>query len=388
MTRSAVARTDALDSAAAGRELGGSIVRQLGGDTPHAVILFASPRHDFGALLAALEASCAPGVLVGASSAGEFTSDSQGVGLACAVALHAPEMRFAAALGRGLSVDRSKAAHDLVAGLHGLSRHDYAHRTAIVLTDALAGHADELVDEINTLTGGVYTLCGGGAGGDDSFERRFVFHGTEAVPDAAVALEVLSDKPIGVGAQHGWQPNSETFRVTEADGVTLGSLNAIKAADVMEAHAERTGQAFDRAAPLPFFLHNVLGVDTGAGHKLRVPLGIGANGSLTCANEVPRGASVQVMDVTKERAAAAAAASVQSAIGQLEGRKPAVALFFDCVATRLRMGTDFGFELDAVQSALGEAKFAGCNSIGQIARVEGQSNGFHNCTAVVCVFPE
>jgi hypothetical protein len=58
------------------------------------------------------------------------------------------------------------------------------------------------------------------------------------------------------------------------------------------------------------------------------------------------------------------------------------------VATRLRMGREFDFELDAVRATLGDAQFAGCNSIGQIARSEGQMSGFHDCTAVVCVIPE
>ena len=52
------------------------------------------------------------------------------------------------------------------------------------------------------------------------------------------------------------------------------------------------------------------------------------------------------------------------------------------------MGTDFHFELDAVQEELNGAKFAGCNTIGQIASAEGQFSGFHNCTAVICVIPE
>jgi hypothetical protein len=29
----------------------------------------------------------------------------------------------------------------------------------------------------------------------------------------------------------------------------------------------------------------------------------------------------------------------------------------------------------------------GCNTHGQIARAEGQFEGFHNCTAVVCLLP-
>jgi hypothetical protein len=121
-------------------------------------------------------------------------------------------------------------------------------RDAFDVADALAGHTEELVADLNVATGGLYSFVGGGAGGDAAFQRRFVFCGT--------------------------------------------------------------------------------------------------------------------------------------------GRKPAVAIFFDCVATRLRMGKEFAFELDAVRSALGDTPFAGCNSIGQIARSEGQMSGFHNCTAVVCVFPE
>jgi hypothetical protein len=64
-----------------------------------------------------------------------------------------------------------------------------------------------------------------------------------------------------------------------------------------------------------------------------------------------------------------------------------VALVLDCAATRIRMGADFGAELQAVKGALGSVTFAGFTSVGQIARADGQFNGFHNCTAVVCVLP-
>jgi hypothetical protein len=140
---------------------------------------------------------------------------------------------------------------------------------------------------------------------------------------------------------------------------------------------------------LPFFLQNVLGVETAAGHKLRVPLGVGPDGSVACAADIPTGATVHIMGTTAESAAEAAASATRDAVRQLGGRQPKVALFFDCVATRLRTGPAFGSELDAVREALGPtAMFAGCNTYGQIARAEGQFSGFHNCTAVVCVLPE
>ena len=72
----------------------------------------------------------------------------------------------------------------------------------------------------------------------------------------------------------------------------------------------------------------------------------------------------------------------------LGGRRPAAALVFDCVATRLRLGRAFDDELGACAQLLKPARFVGCNTYGQIARAEGQFGGFHNCTAVVCVLPE
>lgn len=388
MTKAAVVQTDLQDSSEAGSALGNQISRAFQGERPDALILFASPRYEFAALLRALDAACHPAVLVGSSSAGEFTSQSHGVGMACAVALRAPEMCFQATLGRGLSKDSMKASRELTAGFRGISNPSFAYRTALVLTDALAGHADALVEHISALTGGIYKLFGGGAGGDDQFQGRAVFFGTEAVADAVVALEMLSNKVIGVGVRHGWSPTSGPLRVTEAEGTRVGSLNAVAAAEVFEEHAERTGQKLDRTNALPFFLHNVLGVDTGTGHKLRVPLAVNDDGSVACATEVPEGTTACVMGVSSSAAAEAAANSTKDALRQLEGNKPAVALFFDCVATRLRMGKDFGFELNAVQKQLGSVNFAGCNSIGQIASAEGQFSGFHNCTAVVCIIPE
>jgi len=81
-------------------------------------------------------------------------------------------------------------------------------------------------------------------------------------------------------------------------------------------------------------------------------------------------------------------AATVSALEQIQNEEPEVALFFDCVATRLRMGREFGFELKAVKEALRGAQYAGCNTYGQIARAEGQFSGFHNCTAVVAVVPK
>lgn len=388
MIASAVASTSEPTSAAAGAALGAQIVAALGETPPDALVVFISPDYDYAAVLAALHAACHPRQLIGCSSAGEFTSDKQGVGMACALALVAPELRFATSIGHGLRANSAAAAEALVAGFTGLHDNDYVYRTALVFTDALAGHADHLVEHLTLLTAGMYQFAGGGAGDNAEFRQTHVFHGTEVASDAVVALEILSNKPIGIGVAHGWRPASEPMRVTDSEALCLLSINAIPAVEVFEEHADATAQRFDRADPLPFFLHNVIGIAGGDSYRLRVPLGIGADGAVPTAADVPVGANVRIMQASVASATAAAASATEAALRSLDGHRPHVALFFDCVATRLRTGRDFGLELQALQELVQPARYIGFNSYGQIARAEGQFSGFHNCTAVVVVLPE
>lgn len=389
MTDAAVAHTTLADPALAGRALGEQLARAFPHEPPQAVIVFASSRYaDYPALLRALRAACQPDVLVGCSSAGEFTADALAEGAACALALRSPDMQFTAALGRGLRGDRLAAARELVGQLRGLRTHRYLYRSALVLTDALAGYAEDFVEHLTVLTGGTYQLFGGGAGDDAQFQRTHVFYGTEAVPDAAVALEILSNKPLGIGVGHGWRPASPPLRVTEALGMELRSLNAIPAAEVFADHATKVGMPFDPGDPLPFFLHNVLGVAAGDRYKLRAPLGVLPNGAVACAAEVPQGATAHIMSTSPQATADAATRAAQVALAQLRGARPKLTLLFDCVATRLRLGQAFTDELRAAQEAVGSGLLVGFNTYGQIARASQQFNGFHTCTAVVCAFPD
>lgn len=386
MTHSAITHTDKT-GAAAGAALGQSIREQLGEKAVHALILFASPQQDHEALLRALHDECAPECVVGCTSAGEFTSTIAGTSLTCAVALHADDMRFTAGLGLDLRGDRDAAARSLLSTFTGLEAPEYQFRSALILTDALAGFADDLVDRLTRHSAGTYRFFGGGAGDDAAFSRTVVFCGTRVEADAVVGLEILSNKPIGIGVRHGWTPGGERMRVTEAEGMRLVSLNATPAVAAFEEHAVRTGQPLDRGEPMPFFLHNVIGLESDQGYRLRVPLGIEESGAIACAADIPEGSTACIMATTPAEAAAAAAAATRDAVEQLGSNKPGVALFFDCVATRLRLGAGFDAELSAVKAELGGAEFAGFNTYGQIARSEGQFEGFHNCTAVVCVIP-
>ncbi|HVF69521.1 MAG TPA: FIST N-terminal domain-containing protein [Xanthomonadales bacterium] len=388
MTKSSVTFTELKESKQAGEYLGKQILSSSDNKSPDVVVVFASSSYDYTLLLEAIKKTCHPALLIGCSSAGEFVSNNQGEGAVSALAITSSEMQFSIGIGRDIQKGVKKVAIDIVSSFKGTNNFKYPYKSALVLADALAGYTDHLIDELNTLTFGTYQFFGGGAGDDAKFSKTHVFFGTKAYTNAAVTLEILSHKPLGIGVRHGWEAASKPMRVTESDGMRLVSLNAIPTVEVFKEHAKITKQKFDLKGPIPFFLHNVIGIKTVNGYQLRVPLSINSDGSIECASDIPRGATVSIMKTTSQSATQAAKDALEDALLQMNGEKAGVALFFDCVATRLRTGDKFSSELNTLQKGLGSTQYVGCNTYGQIARVDGQFSGFHNCTAVVCVIPE
>ncbi len=388
VTQVVVSHTTLSSPIEAGAELARNVLHKLADRAPHALIVFASPAFDYRALLKALDEGCHPQLMVGCSSAGEFSGCADSNASVSVMAIVGDDMRFHAAIGRDLDTGLQGAVEQVMAAFTGATNTDFPYRSALIMTDALAGYTDDIIEQITTRTGGTYQLFGGGAADDAQFQETHVFLGTEAHAKSVVVLEMLSKRPLGLGVRHGWEPSGPPMRVTESAGNRVVSINATAAADVFEDHAERTGQQFNRADPMPFFLHNVIGIDTGDGFKLRVPLSLDEDGAISCAAAVPEGATVRLMVASAKSACEAASEASRAALNGLQGHKLAGSLLFDCAATRLRLGRDFGDELKAVAQALESDNFAGCNTYGQIARTEGQFSGFHNCTAIVCAIPQ
>src|SRR4051794_38144013 len=119
MTETAIAYSNLSDSRDAARALAAQLSNELHG-APDALIVFAAPTHDHPRLLNTLQTELRPKAMVGASSAGEFTSSGRGEGMTCALGIRSDSMSFSAALGTGLDRDRAAVAQQLVGSFHGL----------------------------------------------------------------------------------------------------------------------------------------------------------------------------------------------------------------------------------------------------------------------------
>lgn len=385
MKTSAIIHSAIPHSGEAGLSIGNQALQQLGGP-PDAMLLLVSCAHDYPKLLEAIHASCAPTVLIGGTVATAYTHDADLAGSVCAVVFRSNELHFQGAVTRGLSDGRA-AAQNLGAALMEQKKRTSVFRTAIVLMDARAQFADTFVEELTSRTGGTIQLFGGGATDDPLVSGSHVFFNTEVLENAAVALDIQSTQALGVTVFHGWAPASGPYRVTQSEGRVLNSLNAQPAVDAFIEYAETTGQQFDPKAPAPFFLENVLGLTLPDGHKLRVPLAVLEDGSIVTATEIPEESVVQVMRLTAAHAAEAAEAAVTQLRRVPSLGKPSLAIFFDCLAARVRHQRGLGIDLRSLHERLGTDQYVAFGTAGQIARADGQFNGFHNSTSVVCIFP-
>ena len=360
---------------------------RLGIASPKAIVVFAAPDVAHEELLLLLRRRWPEAAIVGSSSAGEFADGGLDEAHVSVLAIGGEDVSVSAVIGRGRASDTADVARQIATGFSAQNDHARPYRSALVMADALSGRMDELVHDLTVATGGEHKFFGGGAGDNAGFVRTPVFCGTEVVSDAAVALEFRSSKPVGVGACHGWKPASEPFRVTEAVGTRLVSLDGLPAVTAFEDHAFATGQSFDPGAPIPFFLSNILGIATAGPHRLRVPLQVHGDGSITCAAQIPTGALVTIMASTAADTISAAQEATMAAVADLGGQAAGGALMFDCVATRLRLAEAASDEIDAVRGLLPGLPLAGCHTHGQVVRSLGQFATFQNCTAVVCLLP-
>src|SRR6185436_10996919 len=83
----------------------------------------------------------------------------------------------------------------------------------------------------------------------------------------------------------------------------------------------------------------------------------------------------------------AARAAAEDARSRLEGAKPAGVIVFDCVCRGMMLGDGFSHEIEAVRSVFGTVPIAGFLTYGEIARLPGQMDGWHNATVVVAAIP-
>jgi methyl-accepting chemotaxis protein len=267
---------------------------------------------------------------------------------------------------------------------------DHRHLTTVLLTDGLAGTGERLVNALyeGRLQSGA-RVVGGAAGDEGAFKQTQVGATREATPDAAAALHVFSAVPWGVGIDHGLRPTSKPMRVTKAHDNVVAELDGQPAFLAYKKHAAGRGVQLTPDSAGAYMIANELGV-----HffekvtRARAPLGVSADGSLTCAGDIPKGAMVSILDGDPANMIEAARTAAKRARAELNGRRAAGVLLFDCVCRGMILKEQFNREVAVVREEFPGAPIAGFLTYGEIARTHEILEGWHNTTAVVVAIPE
>lgn len=367
-------------------------LERLGGRAAHFGFLFAAPDRDLSACLAAAADVVGGAHLIACTTAGEITEQGLTHGGVAVLLVASDAMEVAPAFADDLKANPVGAARQLAAALEHVRRaaagRNRRQLTSVVLTDGLSGTGERLVTQLFDDGSGARQIVGGAAGDEGKFEATWVGAGGRVARDSVAALHVFGEHAWGVGVHHGLRPTTKPMRVTRAVDNVIHEIEGEPAFKAYVRHAADRGVTLTGADAGPYLIANELGI-----HffdkvvRARAPLSVGADGSLTCAADVPRGSMVSILDGEPDVMIAAARSAAEEAKTHLGGRPAAGVLLFDCVCRGMILKDGFRREIDAVRHVFGDVPVAGFLTYGEIARYQGQLDGWHNATAVVVAIP-
>jgi methyl-accepting chemotaxis protein len=374
-----------------------SLVEELRGklreENPALLFVFASTSQPLSEVLPTLSEAFASSIVIGASTAGEFTElgDTKNATSVLAVA---GEYRAFAGIGSGLGRDPERALAHAVEG-QPTQLHGFPYRTAILLLDPLAGNGEETALLASSMLGDNVLLAGGAAGDYLAMEKTWVGCDRRVASDAVVVAQIFSKKPLGVGISHGHRAISEALKVTDAEGNTVRTVNGEPAWNVWreQTRASAAARGIDvatlAAKDIPgFLLRYEAGLSVGRDVKIRAPLSLADDGSIRFACGMPTGTVFRITESEPERQVESAREAARLARTRLGGARPQGAVVFDCICRNLILNERFGEAVRAISEELGNVPVAGFETYGEIALDVGDMSGFHNTTSVVLAFPE
>jgi hypothetical protein len=212
-------RSTHVDSRAAAAEAVRMAQAPLGDARPSFGLIFASPRHDLAAALAAAE-EASGAAFFGCTTAGEITEKGLTKGHLAAMVVSSDEMVAKVATATGVKANPETAARqlcdDFTRAAKEAAGRGFGTTSSVLLVDGLNGVGEELVDHVLGATRSFQQVVGGAAGDDGAFRATYVGARGRAATDSAAVLHTFSRKPWGVGVDHGLKPTGRRMRVTRS----------------------------------------------------------------------------------------------------------------------------------------------------------------------------
>ena len=383
------------DSYVAGVNAAQDALGSLGGTEADVALVFASVQYDQEKMLAGVHSVTGQALIVGASTAGEITTEGPLPKHSIAVMLiRSDTMKFIGGVGESIAAGpraAGKKAADQVKTNAGAEL-----KTFMMFPDVLVGNGADIVRGVLDSLGEHFPVVGGAAGDDFKFVKTYQYLNDKVYSGAVVGLGLTGDFKIGIGVKHGWIPVGVPLKVTKSEGSVLHELDGKPAISIYEDYfGEEEAKQLKTETLAKLAITYPLGMKVEGSDEMliRDPITVDAKGSITCAAEIPIGAEIQLMVGSKEEAVKVAKVAAQNAVAQLDGAQPKAVIIFNCIARSKLFGETSGMEIMAIQEAVGaDVPLIGFYTYGEQAPLGGEvrninkcNPAFHNETVVICV---
>ncbi|MCG5512971.1 FIST signal transduction protein [Ectothiorhodospira shaposhnikovii] len=281
----------------------------------------------------------------------------------------------------GLSDAHADLDRDL-AQAHAAWPEALENNTVIVFLDGFSSRISALIESLFLHFGLDVNFVGGGAG-SLSFEKKpCIITPNGICRDTAVLARIPLVSRIGV--THGWEPISDTLKVTSSERNIIHTLDWQPAFEVYRRMIREHGgqditreNFFDIAKAYPFGISKL-----DSEMVVRDPLMVVGDQSLMCVGEVREGCFVRLLNGTPDSLIQAATQARAIAESQCTDGTAAPALFIDCISRVLFLGEGIHRELEGAGAGM---PLFGAFTLGEIANTGNDYMEFMNKSSVLCL---
>mgnify|MGYP001585093792 CR=1 FL=1 len=371
------------DSYQAGYEACKKAMDRAGGGKPDFLIAFASASFNQQELVRGIREAGNKALLIGCSDAGEITNEGPTQKSVGVMAIRSDAISFYTGLGKEIKQGAREAGQAVSREVK--EKADKPLRAFIMLPDVLTGNGADIVRGVLDVLGPHFAVVGGAAGDDFMFEKTYQYREDEVVSGAVAGVGLAGKFTIGIGVRHGWVPIGLPMKVTKAQGAVLYELDGKPAVSIYENYFGQRAEELRKEALARLAITYPLGLkipEYEEEYLIRDPITVGAEGSITCAAEIPEGSEVRLMIGSKEKAVEAAQDAARHLVKEFEidKAKPKFVLMFNCIAREKLFAQKANDEIQAVMQIIGpDVPLLGFYTYGEQAPLGGEVRNIEKC---------
>ena len=371
------------DSYQAGYEAAKFAKDRIGGDAPDFMLAFVSVHFDQREVVRGIRDIGGAAVFAGCSDAGEITNEGPSQKAVAVMAIRSDRIKFYTGLGRDIKSGVREAGAAVAREVK--AKAGDALKAFIMFPDVLSGNGAEIVRGVLDILGPHFPVVGGAAGDDFLFEKTYQYRDSEVVSGAVAGVGLAGDFSMGIGVRHGWVPIGMPMKVTRAQGAVLHELDGRPAISIYEDYFGAKAEELRKEALARMAITYPLGLkipEYAEEYLIRDPITVDAQGSITCAAEIPEGAEIRLMIGSKEKAVEAAEDAARHLMREFEMDKtqPKFVLMFNCIAREKLFGAKAQDEIHAVMNIIGrDVPLLGFYTYGEQAPLGGEIRNREKC---------